>query len=753
VNVNFAAEKMSLEYDEEKVSLDDIKNAVKSAGSYELIDDLENKTVLASPPEAEKIKKEKHHKDHHDHFADKKELEYKKIKRDVVFSGLGAIFFLAAMIWMFLPNIISPMEVFREFDVSIGEYSETISIWFFFQFLVASFILFWPGRRFFSSAFRALKAKAANMDTLIAIGTFTAWGFSTIVTFLPNLFMNVTGETKVFFEAAVFIAFFILLGRFLEAKAKAKTNDAIKKLLELGVKEATVIRDGKEIKIAVEMVVVGDIIIVKPGEKIPIDGEITEGESVVDESMVTGESIPVEKSVGDNVIGATINKTGSFRFRATKIGKDTMLAQIIKMVEEAQGSEAPIQKLADKISAIFVPAVIAIAVLSFIFWFFIAPSLGMLSGEINKIQLAIYIATTVLIIACPCALGLATPTAVMVGTGKAARKGILIKNAESLEIAHKIKAIVFDKTGTLTKGTPEVVEIVSPEMKENELLRLAASAEKDSEHPLGEAMVKRAKELDLELKKHTKFKTITGMGLFAVVEEKEIYIGNQKLMEDQGFNVMKFSEKLDKLADEGKTPMLVAIDKKIRGIIAVADVIKDTSKETIRQLHNLGIKIVMLTGDNKKTAEAIARELNIDKIFAEVLPDEKVLKIKELQDSGAYDVVAMVGDGINDAPALAQANIGIAMGTGTDIAIESGDIVIIKGTLDKVAETIKLSKETMKIVKQNLGWAFGYNILGIPVAAGILYPFFGILLSPIIASMAMAFSSVSVVLNSLRLKR
>jgi len=420
-------------------------------------------------------------------------------------------------------------------------------------------------------------------------------------------------------------------------------------------------------------------------------------------------------------------------------------------VEEAQGSEAPIQKLADKISAVFVPIVIIVAIVAFSFWFFIAPSLGM--GEINRIQFAIYIATTVLIIACPCALGLATPTAVMVGTGRAARKGILIKNAESLEIAHKIKAIVFDKTGTLTKGTPEVVEIVSPEMKESELLLLATSAEKYSEHPLGEAIVKKAKELNLEFQKYTKFKTITGRGLFAVVEEKEIYIGNQKLMEEQNFNLENFKKDLDRLADQGKTPMLIAIDKKIKGIIAVADVIKETSREAIEQLHDLGIKVVMMTGDNKRTAEAIAKELNIDKVFAEVLPGEKALKIKELQDSGEYDVVAMVGDGINDAPALAQANIGIAMGTGTDIAIESGDIVIVKGTLDKVVETIKLSKETMKIIKQNLGWAFGYNILGIPLAAGILYPFFGVLLSPIIASMAMAFSSVSVVSNSLRLKK
>src|SRR3989339_1098870 len=761
VNVNFGTEKMTIEYDENKVNLNEIVRAVASAGTYQLITNSMSQTVLVSPGKVQEMQDNPEmemsdHGGHHDHAAMLKAAEYKKLKNTVTWVGFGAVIFFVMMLWMILSQNLTilpmPKEIFGELilNTSRGEII-SISFWFLIQFLLATPILFIGGKHIFLSAWQASKVRAANMDTLIAMGTFTAWGFSTVVTFYPQIFSSVTGEAEVFYEAAVFIIFFIILGRLLEAKAKGQANDAINKLLHLQVKEAIVIRNGEEIKLPIDQVVVGDILVVKPGQKIPVDGIITEGDSTLDESMVTGESLPVEKNPGDFVIGSTINKFGSIKFQAQKVGAETMLSQIIKMVEEAQGSQAPIQKLADKISGVFVPVVVIVAIVAFSFWFFIAPSLGM--GEINRIQFAIYIATTVLIIACPCALGLATPTAVMVGTGRAARKGILIKNAESLEIAHKIKAIVFDKTGTLTKGTPEVVEIVSPEMKESELLLLATSAEKYSEHPLGEAIVKKAKELNLEFQKYTKFKTITGRGLFAVVEEKEIYIGNQKLMEEQNFNLENFKKDLDRLADQGKTPMLIAIDKKIKGIIAVADVIKETSREAIEQLHDLGIKVVMMTGDNKRTAEAIAKELNIDKVFAEVLPGEKALKIKELQDSGEYDVVAMVGDGINDAPALAQANIGIAMGTGTDIAIESGDIVIVKGTLDKVIETIKLSKETMKIIKQNLGWAFGYNILGIPLAAGILYPFFGVLLSPIIASMAMAFSSVSVVSNSLRLKK
>ena len=748
VKINFAAEKISIQYDEKKISLEDIKKAIKSAGSYELVDSSDEKTVLASPGEVKKISKKVKK-----NIFDRKREEYKALKRDIILSGIGAVFFTLAMIWMFLPSVPSPMEVFGMIDVSFGSYVEKISIWFLFQFLITTLVLFIPGRRFFTSAFRAIKVKSANMDTLIAIGTFTAWIFSTIVTFFPDLFKNITGEAEVFFEASVFIIFFILLGRVLEARAKGKTNDAIKSLLELQAKEALVLRRGKEVKISVDNIVVGDIVIVKPGAKVPIDGVIIEGESTIDEAMVTGESIPVEKKEGDNVIGATINKTGAFKFKATKVGEDTMLSQIIKMVEEAQGSEAPIQKLADKISAIFVPVVILIAILSFFFWLFVAPYLGIISESINPTQFATYVATTVLIIACPCALGLATPTAVMVGTGKAARKGVLIKNAESLEIAYKLDAIVFDKTGTLTKGIPEVVEIVSPEMTENELLQIAASAEKNSEHPLGEAIVKRAEELNLEFKKNLKFKSLTGKGIHAVVESKEIYVGNKRLMEERNYSINDFSDEVGRLADEGKTPMFVAIDQNVRGIIAVADSIKEESREAIEKLHKLGIKVVMVTGDNKRTAKAIAKELNIDKVFAEVLPEAKALKIKELQEIDGYEVVAMVGDGINDAPALASADIGIAMGTGTDVAIESGDIVLVKGTLDKVIETIKLSKQTMRVIKQNLGWAFGYNIVGIPVAAGLLYPFFGVLLSPIIASIAMAFSSVSVVSNSLRIRR
>ena len=761
VNVNFATEKMTITFDESEVSLNEIKKAVESAGSYELLSTQNDATVLASPREAEDIKKTKTDTlstDHSSHQREeRKEQELKNLQRDVTKAGIGALFFAITMCWMLLAGvsdiITSPQELFGEIHITIGPYENYMSVWFIIQFFVATYILFTVGRRFFRSAFSALKVKSANMDTLIALGTFTAWSFSTVVMIFTDLFTDVTGEAEVFFEAAVLITFFILLGRLLEARAKSRTNDSIKKLLELQAKEATVIRNGDEINIPIEEVVVGDIVIVKPGEKVPVDGKIIEGESAVDESLATGESLPVEKKPGDIVIGSTINKTGTFQFKATKVGADTMFSQIIRMVEEAQGSQAPIQKLADQLSAIFVPIVIAIAILVFLFWLFVAPNIGLTGDDVNNLQLAVYVATTVLIIACPCALGLATPTAVMVGTGNAATKGILIKNAESLEIAHKLDVIVFDKTGTLTKGEPEVVEIVSPDLSEKELLRIAASAEKGSEHPIGEAIVKKADEEGLTLSTHTKFETIPGMGLHAQIENNEIYIGNKKLMNEKKIELKTFENELDRFADAGMTPMLVSIDSEIKGVIAVADTIKKSSRETIKQLHDLNIHVVMLTGDNKRTAKKIAKDLNIDAFFAEVLPEGKVDKIKELQKSNEFEIIGMVGDGINDAPALAQADIGIAMGTGTDVAIESGDIILVKGSLDKVVETIKLSRKTMRIIKQNLGWAFGYNILAIPIAAGILYPTFGILLSPIIGSIAMALSSVSVVSNSLRLRK
>lgn len=799
VNVNYATDKMTIEYDAEKVSLEELKKVVSSAGSYRLIANEDNDIVLASPHEENKMNAEEHnshgghdmgHEEHsghtsheensdmkdsggHDHAAMLKEEDYQKLKNTVMWSGAGAIIFLLLMVWnlLFGPlGVENPKTLFGEFN--IGKIS--IPLLFLIQFLLSTPILFIGGKQFFDAAISALKVWSTNMDTLIALGTFTAWLFSSLVTFFPGLFSTLSGDVDVFFEAAVFITFFILLGRLLEARAKNRANEAVKKLLELQVKEAIVIRDGKEQKISIEGVVVGDIIVIKPGEKIPVDGEITEGSSAIDESMITGESMPVGKKEGDKVIGATINKTGSFRFKAEKIGKETMLAQIVKMVEEAQGSQAPIQKLADQVSNIFVPAVIIIAISGFVFWSFLAGSLALIPPDINQLQLGIFVATTVLIISCPCALGLATPTAVMVGTGKAALNGILIKNAEALEIANKIDTIVFDKTGTLTKGEPEVTSFMmmddlensglfidklegKPSLKSYEklVLSIVHSVEKKSEHPLSEALIKFSEGKEIKILPVNDFKAIEGKGVEATVEGIEILIGSRNLLNER--HTMKCAE-LDieaaKLAEEGNSSVYISLDGKHVALFAIADTVKESSKKAIGKLHNFGIKVVMMTGDNEGTAKAIAEKLNIDRIMAEVLPGDKVSKIKELQEDAHTkgEVVAMVGDGINDAPALAQADIGIAMGTGTDVAIESGDIVLVKGTLDKVIETIKFSRQTMTIIKQNLGWAFGYNILLIPVAAGVLYPFTSLLLSPIFASAAMAFSSISVLLNSLRLK-
>lgn len=756
VNVNFATEKMTVEYNERLVSVDDLKQAVKSVGKYELI----------APSNVGSMLDQGAHdahaamgSPHHDHARMLKEQELKNLRTKVFWVGIGAVIFFIAMLWMWMASFINeipgPKAVFGDIAIARGESGTSISVWFILEFLLAAPILFIGGKQFFVSAISALKAKTANMDTLIALGTFTAWLFSVVVTLFPKFFSTIGGSTDTFFEASVFITFFILLGRFLEAKAKAKANDAIRKLLELQAKEAVVVRKGLEVKIPTEQVMRGDIVIVKPGEKIPVDGTITWGASSIDESMVTGESIPVDKKVGDIVIGSTINKTGSFKFKALKVGSNTLLAQIVKMVEEAQGSEAPIQKLADKISSVFVPIVIGIALLALLFWIFLAPALGIIDPGTNRLELAVYTATTVLIIACPCALGLATPTAVMAGTGKAASSGILIKNAQTLEIMQKLKTIVFDKTGTLTEGTPEVVEIISRILSKDEFLRLAASAEKRSEHPLGEAIVRKWEDSHAKrsLIKVDEFDSITGKGVYAKLGAKEVYIGNLALMKEKKFNINELQKEVDRIVGEGKAPMYVVVNKVAQGIIAVADVVKESSARAIRGLHDLGIEIVMLTGDNEKTAKAIAKELGIDKFFAQVLPTDKANIIRKLQEGKKGGFVAMVGDGINDAPALAQADIGIAMGTGTDIAIEAGDIVLVKGTLDKVIETIKLSKYTLRIIKQNLAWAFGYNTLGIPLAAGVLYPFLHILLSPIIASVAMALSSISVVSNSLRVRR
>ena len=599
------------------------------------------------------------------------------------------------------------------------------------------------GHQFFTRGFSAVfRTRTATMDTLVAIGTGTAYVYSLVISILIWQGNTGYGMENLYYEIAGILIAFILLGRYLEAVAKGKTSEAIKKLIGLQAKTAIVIRKNKEVEIPIEEVTVGDIIVVKPGQKIPVDGIITEGHSSVDESMITGESIPVEKVNGDKIIGATINKTGSFKFKATKIGSDTMLAQIIKLVEEAQGSKAPIQALADKISAYFVPAVVMIAIISFLTWY--------LLGFGFAFSLTIFVA--VLIIACPCALGLATPTAVMVGTGLGAEHGILIKNAAALQKAHQLDSIVFDKTGTLTKGKPVVTDIVRlDKADEKEILMLGAIIEKRSEHPLGEAIVNGAKERKIKIPDAQSFNSITGKGVEAMYNGKILYLGNRRMMAEKKIKIDSYEGRIQKLEHEGKTVMVIAEDKKAIGLIAVADTLKEYSKEAVKALQDMGKDVIMITGDNKRTGEAIGKQLGMTRVLSEVLPEDKAKEIKKLQQGGKK--VAMVGDGINDAPALTQADIGIAIGSGTDIAIEAGEIVLIKEDLRDVVTTIDLSRYAMKKIKQNLFWAFFYNTIGIPVAAGILYPFTGWLLSPIIAGAAMAFSSVSVVTNSLTMRR
>jgi Cu+-exporting ATPase len=751
VNVNYATEKMVIEYDETKVDLEKLKAAVSSAGSYKLVENNSGKTVLASPPEANKVDI---------NAAILKAEEYERLKRKVWIVGIAALPFAGIMVWMLLKaaGVIggghSPLG-FIEFEA----FDYRINLFFLMQFLLATPILFWGGSQFFASTWSALKARAANMDTLIALGTTTAWLFSTVVTFAPGVFSNI--EVDVFFEAAVFIIFFILFGRLLEARAKGQANAAIQKLLQLQAKEAAVIRDGKEVKLPVEQVVEGDVIVVRPGEKIPVDGEVIEGSSTIDESMVTGESLPVEKKVGEKVIGATINKTSTFRFSAEKVGKETMLAQIIQMVEEAQGTTAPIQKLADRISAVFVPTVIVIALLSFTFWLLIAPQIGLTGADTSALQLSTYVATTILIIACPCALGLATPTAVMVGTGKAAARGILVKDAEALEMAHRVDTIVFDKTGTLTNGAPEVTDYKVAENLTDDLQekikQYAYIVEDLSEHPLSFAVADYCRSageagIDGNLKAEN-FQAIEGKGVAAEINGEEVVIGNKRLFSEKGIVLDEaLLSEANALIADGKTTIFMTISGEHVAIFSLADTVKDESEQVVASLQELGLKVIMLTGDNETTARAIATKLGIDDVLAEVLPGEKAEKVKQLQQSHEDSIVAMVGDGINDAPALAQADVGIAMGTGTDVAIEAGDIILVKGKLNKVPEALELSQQTLSVIKQNLFWAFAYNIISIPVAAGVLYPIIGVLLSPIIASAAMAFSSISVVLNSLRIR-
>ncbi len=666
-------------------------------------------------------------------LEERKELIEKKIQKKLL-QKLAVGAFLAIIIMLSSMNLIPGLSLL------------SIKIRYIIIFILACPVQIWVGSQFYNGLVVVFKYRTADMNTLVAVGTLSAFIYSTFVTFFSDFFIKFGIEPHIYFDTAAVIIVLILLGRFFEAKSKSRASSAIKKLLKLRALKATVIRDGKEEEIDVDDAAVGDIILVKPGEKIPVDGSIIEGDSAVNESMATGESIPVDKKPGDEVIGSTINLTGFLKFRATRVGKDTFLSQIIRLVEESQASKAPIQRLVDKVASYFVPAVILIALVTFTVWLIWGPKPSITFALVNFVS--------VLIIACPCALGLATPTAIIVGTGRGAENGILIKDAQSLELAHRLNIIVFDKTGTLTRGEPEVSEIIVKKGSlintSEQLLYIAASSELYSEHPLGKAIVKKAKDSGLKLKEPQEFISIAGKGIRAKVDDREILKGNLKLMMENKVQLGNLVEEEQKLSEMGLTPVFVSVDNKPAGIIAFSDALKNNAKDVVLRLKKLGLEVAMLTGDNRNTALAIGRRAGIGKVISEVLPGEKAEEIKKLQKEGK--IVAMVGDGINDAPALAQSDIGIAIGTGTDVAMESSQITLIKGDLYGVLKAIILSRNTVRIIKQNLFWAFFYNIILIPVAAGVLYPFFGILVSPIFAAGAMAFSSISVISNSLRLR-
>jgi len=692
--VNLASEKATVEYDSSLIKVQDMIKAVEALG------------YGAERAEEGGADREK----------EQREKEIRRLRLELIVSAVLSSPLLFAMVLML-------------FNADLPPFHDP-----YFQLAAATPVQFIIGFRFYKNAYFALRAKSANMDVLIAMGTTAAYFFSIYNAFFAPMEHGVMMK-ELYFEAGAVIITLILLGKYLEAVAKGRTSDAIKKLMGLQAKTARVIRNGEELDIPIEEVEVGEIIIVRPGEKVPVDGKILDGNSSVDESMLTGESLPVEKKAGDYVIGATINKFGTFRLEATKVGKDTALSQIIRMVEDAQGSKAPIQKIADKVSGVFVPVVIAIALVTFIIWYLV-------SGNLTS---AIISAVSVLVIACPCALGLATPTAIMVGTGKGAENGILIKGGEHLEMTYKLDAVVLDKTGTITKGKPEVTDVIAlGSMDDDEILRIASITEKSSEHPLGAAIYEKGKNDCGALPDPEEFEAIPGRGVMAIVEGKMIYIGTRKLMLEKEVDVGRADAIAAALEDEGKTAMLMAADGSLEAVIAVADTLKENSKEAIDELKKMGIDVYMITGDNKRTAAAIARQAGITNVLAEVLPENKAEEVDKLKKLGKK--VAMVGDGINDAPALATADIGMAMGTGTDVAIEAADITLMRGDLMMIPAAIRLSRRTIRKIKQNLFWAFIYNIIGIPFAA------FG-LLNPMIAGGAMAFSSVSVVTNSLSLKR
>ncbi|MEG4840520.1 heavy metal translocating P-type ATPase [Microcoleus sp. B9-D4] len=709
--VNFGMEQATIQYDSKQTNLETIQSAVDDAG-YQALPLQE----MAAPEDDSEQ-------------ADRKS-EYQTLQRKLWTAG-----------------IISILLVVGSIPAMTGLHLPFIPAWlhnYWLQLVLTSPVQFWCGKSFYVGAWKSLKRRVATMDTLIALGTSAAYFYSVFVTVFPGLFTAQGLTPSVYYEVAASVIALILLGKTLENRAKGETSEAIRKLMGLQAKTARIIRNGEELEVPIAQVEIGDIVQVRPGEQIPVDGDVIEGASTVDEAMVTGESLAVKKQLGDEVIGATINKTGSFKFRATRVGKDTFLAQIVKMVQDAQGSKAPIQKLADQVTGWFVPAVIAIALATFIIWF----------NATGNITLATVTMVEVLIIACPCALGLATPTAVMVGTGKGAENGILIKGAESLELAHQIQIIVLDKTGTLTEGKPTVTDFVTikgtANSNELKLLQLAASVERNSEHPLGEAVVRYAQSQEVNLTDVKDFEAIAGSGVRGVVGGKSIALGTVRWMQELGCDTEYLELRARALEAASKTVVWMAVEGKIEAILGIADALKPSSAQAVKALQKLGLEVAMLTGDNRATAESIAQSVGITRIFAEVRPDQKAAQIQALQGEGK--IVAMVGDGINDAPALALADVGIAIGTGTDVAIAASDITLISGDLQGIVTAIKLSRATMRNIRENLFFAFIYNIAGIPIAAGILYPIFGWLLNPIIAGAAMAFSSVSVLTNALRLR-
>jgi Cu+-exporting ATPase len=716
--VNVSIEKASITYDPSLVSQKDIENAIVGIG-YGVVKDK---------------------KESEDRERKAREEEIKKQRINLIIAVvLGIPISLGDMASAF-PNFLGFVPSFLTEDKVL--------------FVLTTIVMLFPGRQFFVGTYKGLKHGVTDMNLLIATGTGSAYIVSVAATFLDLG----PGYDMTYYDTAALLIAFIVLGRYLEATTKVKTSEAIRKLMGLQAKTARIILNGVEKEVPVENVAAGDIVVMRPGEKLPVDGVVTEGISAVDEAMITGESIPVEKNPGDTVIGSTINKSGSFRFRATKVGSDTALAQIIELVENAQTSKAPIQKIADVVAGHFIIAVHVLSLLAFFFWFFIGFEMFGVAGSaafagVSPFLFSLLIAITVLVISCPCAVGLATPAAIMVGTGKGAENGILIKGGESLEMAHKINTIVFDKTGTLTRGEPQLTDVIqTAKHSEEEVLRMAAIAEKGSEHPLGEAIVKGAAARNINVPDSESFKAIPGHGVEAVFDGKRILLGTRNLMADNGINVTHLNASMEKMENEGKTAMLIGVDNEAIGIVAVADTLKEHSKEAVDRLHKMGIEVAMITGDNARTASAIAKQVGIDRVLAEVLPEDKANEIKKLQAEGK--VVAMVGDGINDAPALTQSNVGIAMGAGTDVAMESAGIVLIKNNLLDVVASIRLSKLTMNKIKQNLFWAFGYNTIGIPIAAGVLYPFVRtILVTPALAAAFMALSSLSVTGNTLLMKR